>query len=262
MSSINQSGKPCKPTPPSAPRLLDQLRQTIRYRHLSLSTEKTYAYWVRWFIRWHGLKHPAEMGGPEVEAFLSWLATERRVSPSTHKQALSAILFLYLRVLNVQLPWMAEIGRSSQRKRIPVVLTTDEVTNLLGRMQGETGLIAQTLYGTGMRHMEALKLRVKDIESGIGQSSCATARVARTASSCCRKRWKAQYANSLLAPASFGKKTARNNAWEFGSRTHWKGNFHGPANRGRGSGYFPRLNSPRIHAPGSCAAITCTSSAR
>jgi integron integrase len=112
------------------------------------------------------MKHPSEMGGAEVAAFLSWLANERRVAPSTHRQALSAILFLYQRVLEVQLPWMAEIGRPPARRRIPVVLTEEETTRVLGRMQGETGLIAHVLYGTGMRHMEALKLRVKDIEFG------------------------------------------------------------------------------------------------
>lgn len=93
-------------TPP--PRLLDQLRGRLRYRHYSLSTEKLYVYWARFFIRFHGLRHPRGMGGPEIEAFLTHLANERQVSPSTHKQALSAILFLYKEVLGQDLPWMQE----------------------------------------------------------------------------------------------------------------------------------------------------------
>jgi hypothetical protein len=96
MSSINQRGNPCNPAirpPLTATRLLDQVRERIRYKHFSISTEKIYVYWIRWFVRWHGLKHPAEMGGPEVEAFLSYLANERRLSASAHRQALSALLF-------------------------------------------------------------------------------------------------------------------------------------------------------------------------
>lgn len=94
-------------------RLLDQLRERIRYAHYSLRTEKTYVYWVRFFIRFHKLRHPTEMGSTEVEAFLTHLANDRHVSPSTHRQALSAILYLYKEVLNVDLPWMQEIGRPS-----------------------------------------------------------------------------------------------------------------------------------------------------
>jgi integrase len=167
MSSINQRGKPCEPSsrpPLTATRLLDQVRERIRYKHFSISTEKIYVYWIRWFVRWHGLKHPAEMGGPEVETFLSYLANERRLSASAHRQALSALLFLYREVLEVDLPWMAEIGRPRPSSHIPVVLTAGEVRNLLACMQGEEALVARLLYGTGMRLAEGLKLRVKDIE--------------------------------------------------------------------------------------------------
>jgi integron integrase len=164
MYRINKSAKPCNRPPLTATRLLDRVRERIRYRHFSISTEKTYVYWIRWFIRWNGLKHPADMGAPEVEAFLSFLAKDRQVSASTHRQALSALLFLYQEVLEVDLPWMAEIGRPKPRLHIPVVLTMGEVRSLLACMQGEERLVARLLYGTGMRLMEALKLRVKDIE--------------------------------------------------------------------------------------------------
>ena len=149
-------------------RLLDQLRERIRYMHYSLQTEKAYVYWARFFIRWHGragvMRHPRDMGQSEVEAFLTMLATERQVSPATHRQALNAILFLYKQVLSVDLPWMQSIGRPPERKRVPVVLTVGEVQALLSLMPGIEGVLARLLYGTGMRLAEGLNLRVKDVD--------------------------------------------------------------------------------------------------
>ncbi len=162
MYSINQSAKPCKPALMSK-RLLDQLRERIRYMHYSLRTEEAYVYWVRFFIRWHGLRHPRDMGAPEVERFLTHLATERRVSASTHKQALSALLYLYKEVLDKDIPWMQDLARPATRHRIPTVLTVAETQRLLLCMNGVTGLFAHLLYGTGLRLMEGLRLRVKDI---------------------------------------------------------------------------------------------------
>jgi integron integrase len=154
-----------RPLPPlKSVRLLDQLRERIRYLHYTISTEQTYVYWVKGFIRFHGVRHPAEMGRAEIEAFLSWLANERRVAVSTHKQALSALLFLYGKVLGIDLPWMNDIGRPRTKRRLPVVLTPDEVARLLCLMAGEHRLLAQLLYGTGMRINEGLQLRVKDID--------------------------------------------------------------------------------------------------
>jgi integron integrase len=149
-------------------RLLDQVRERIRYMHYSLSTEKTYLYWVRFFIRWNGrngtMRHPRDMGAPEVERFLTMLATERNVSASTHNQALSAVLFLYREVLAIELPWLEGINRPAQKRRIPSVLTKDEVAGLLAHMEGQTALIARLLYGTGMRLMEGMRLRIKDVD--------------------------------------------------------------------------------------------------
>ncbi|NPC55697.1 integron integrase [Caenimonas sp. S4] len=167
MTSYENTGKPRTPLfrpPLQAPRLLGQLRERLRYLHYSLRTEQTYVYWVRFFIHFSGIKHPRDMGKPEVEAFLTMLATERKVSVSTHRQALSAILFLYKEVLGHELPWLQEIGRPSPKRRIPAVLTMAEVQRLLGFIDGETGLLARLLYGTGMRLMEGLSLRVKDID--------------------------------------------------------------------------------------------------
>jgi integron integrase len=156
-------------TPPlQSTRVLDQLRERIRYMHYSLSTEQVYVYWVRFFIRWSArsgqMRHPRDLGAPDVEAFLSMLATERKVSASTHNQALSAVLFLYREVLGVALPWLDNINRPTQKRRIPSVLTKDEVAGLLAHMDGQTALLARLLYGTGMRLMEGMRLRIKDVD--------------------------------------------------------------------------------------------------
>jgi integron integrase len=153
------------PAPPlRATRLLDQVRERLRYGHYSLSTERSYVHWVRWFVRFHGLRHPREMGAPEVEQFLAWLANHRGVFVSTHKQALAALVFLYKHVLGIDLPWLQEIGRPRSPHRLPVVLSRTEVQRLLAAATGEHQLVLRLLYGTGMRKMEALRLRVKDLD--------------------------------------------------------------------------------------------------
>lgn len=146
------------------PRLLDLLRERIRYKHYSLRTERAYVHWVRAFIRQQGMRHPRDMGAAEVEQFLCLLANERNVAPSTHNQALSALLFLYREALDIDLPWMNEIGRPKKRERVPVVLSRTEVSRLLGMIEGIEGDLARLLYGTGMRLMEGLRLRVKDLD--------------------------------------------------------------------------------------------------
>jgi integron integrase len=149
---------------PPSPTLLEVLRREIRARHMSLRTEDTYVYWVRDFVRYHGRRHPRDMGPADAEAYLSMLANRRRVAASTHNQALSALLFLYRAVLKVELPWLQNLQRPKRPQRLPVVLTVDEVTAVLSRMAGEYGLLARLLYGTGMRINEALHLRVKDVD--------------------------------------------------------------------------------------------------
>ena len=147
-----------------ATRLLGQVREQARYRHYSLRTEDAYVYWVRFFVRWHGLKHPRDMGASHVQAFLTMLASERRASSSTHSQALSALLFLYREVLGMGLPWLQALDRPRYTRRIPAVLTQDEVALLFAALQDEVQLLARLLYGTGMRLMEGLRLRVKDVD--------------------------------------------------------------------------------------------------
>lgn len=150
--------------PARAPRLLDEVRDRIRSMHYSIRTEEAYLHWIKGFIRFHGLRHPKDMAQTELEAYLAWLANERQVSASTHKQALSALLFLYRHVLRLEFPWLAEIGRPKATRRLPVVLTPSEVTTVLQAIDPAHRLIGQTLYGTGLRLMEGLRLRVKDID--------------------------------------------------------------------------------------------------
>ena len=152
------------PVAPRPPKLLERMRIHLRTRHYSIRTEEAYIDWARRFIVFHGKRHPQEMGAAEVEAFLSHLAVDRLVSASTQNQAKAALLYLYKQVLETDLPWLNEVVQAKTPKRLPVVLTPTEVRELLLHMDGTTGLIAQLLYGTGMRLLEALRLRVKDVE--------------------------------------------------------------------------------------------------
>lgn len=146
------------------PRLLEQVRRRLRAKHYSLRTEQAYVYWIRRFILANGKRHPRLMGAPEVEAFLSHLANDGKVSASTQNQALSAVLFLYREVLGIELPWMGNVTRAKRPRRLPAVLSVAEVQEVLARMEGRPWLIASLLYGTGLRLMECLRLRVQDVD--------------------------------------------------------------------------------------------------
>ncbi len=152
--------------PPRAPRLFDEIRRVVRVKHYSKRTEQAYLGWAKRFILANNKQHPRDLGGPEVEAFLSDLAVRGNVAAGTQNQALSAILFLYREVLNIDLPWMDGVVRAKRPQRVPTVLSRQEVTTLLALMEGRSGLLASLLYGTGMRLMEGLRLRVKDIDFG------------------------------------------------------------------------------------------------
>jgi integron integrase len=146
------------------PRLLDQARERMRVKHYSLRTEESYLHWIRRFVLHHGKRHPRDMAAAEVEAFLSHLATEGRVSASTQNQALAALLFLYREVLGVELPWMEGIVRAKRPARLPVVLTEAEVRALLAQLDGTRWIAVSLLYSSGMRLLEGLRLRVKDVD--------------------------------------------------------------------------------------------------
>ena len=145
------------------PRLLDEVRDRLRLKHYSLRTERAYVDWIKRYILFHDKLHPRDLGARHVEAFLTDLAVGRKVSASTQNQALAALLFLYKEVLGIELPWLDDIVRAKKPQRLPVVLTVVEVQRLLARLDGSHGLMARMLYGTGMRLMECVRLRVKDV---------------------------------------------------------------------------------------------------
>ncbi|GAB6141650.1 integron integrase [Methylosoma difficile] len=146
------------------PKLLDQVRAKIRLKHYSIRTEQAYTDWIRRFILHFGKRHPREMGAAEVEQFLSHLAVVGQVSASTQNQARSALLFLYKEVLGIELPWLENVELAKTGKRLPVVLTREEVQAILSRLTGTHWLVGSLLYGTGMRILECLRLRVQDVD--------------------------------------------------------------------------------------------------
>ncbi len=150
------------PTPP--PKLLDQVRGKIRLKHYSIRTEQAYTDWIKRFILHFDKKHPREMGAAEVEQFLTHLAVHGKVAASTQNQAKAALLFLYREVLAIELPWLDNVEQAKVPKRLPVVLNRDEIQAILSRLTGTQWLIASLLYGTGMRIMECLRLRVQDVD--------------------------------------------------------------------------------------------------
>lgn len=151
---------------PRTPRLLDQVRQALRLRHYSRRTEEAYLLWVRRFVLFHGKRHPRDLGPAEVERFLGHLATQRNVAASTQNQALNALLFLYNKVLAIELPWMDAIVRAKRPARLPVVLTRAEARAVLERVEGTPRLAVALLYGSGLRLLECCHLRVKDVDFG------------------------------------------------------------------------------------------------
>jgi len=151
------------------PKLLDRMRIAIRARHYSIRTEESYVAWAKRYILFHNKKHPSAMGAEQINEFLTHLAVERNVSASTQNQALCALLFLYRDVLREEVPWMTDLIRVKRSRRIPVVLTRMEVKRLIAQVQGTPRLVIELLYGTGMRMLEGLRLRVKDLDFARGE---------------------------------------------------------------------------------------------
>ena len=146
------------------PKLLARVRDRLRVLHYSYRTEQSYVAWIKRFILFHGKRHPGSMGKPEVEAFLTYLATQRHVSASTQNQALSAVLFLYKQVLQIEIGWIEDVVRAKQPQRAPVVMTSGEVAQVMRRLSGLHWLMAMLMYGTGLRVMECMRLRVQDVD--------------------------------------------------------------------------------------------------
>ena len=145
-------------------RLLDRVRNTIRALHYSRKTEHAYCYWIRFFIKFHRCRHPTELGAKDISTFLTWLAVHRQVSASTQNQAFNAILFLYNKVLDIRLEHITEVVRAKRSRRIPVVFSRTEVAAILSALKQPYRLMAGLMYGSGLRVMETLRLRLKDID--------------------------------------------------------------------------------------------------
>jgi len=154
---------------PEKPGLLEQVRRALRLKHYSIRTEAAYVQCIKRFIIFHGKRHPAQMGADEIRQYLSHLATDCRVAASTQNQALSALLFLYREVLDVELPFVAGITRAKRPARVPVVLTPEEAARIIAQLCGIYRLMAGLLYGSGLRVMECVRLRVKDLDFGYRQ---------------------------------------------------------------------------------------------
>jgi integron integrase len=168
--SFSNVSRAASAAPPAVrQKLLPRVRAALRLRHYSPRTEAVYVRWIQRFIQFHGRRHPSEMGSAEVTAFLASLAVGGRVSASTQNQALAALLFLYGEVLGHQVAWVANLVRAKSPPRIPVVLTRDEVRAIVGHMHGVPQLVARLLYGTGVRLLEGLSLRVKDVDFGLNE---------------------------------------------------------------------------------------------
>ena len=177
-----------QPNAPRAPKLLDRVRETMRTSRYSPRTEGAYVDWIKRYIRFHGIRHPQEMGADEVKAFLSHLATQMNVAASTQNQAFSALLFLYQDVLKKRLPWIDDIVRASRPKKVPVVFTQEEARQVLSRMTGSPRLMAHLLYGSGLRVMECVRLRVKDVDLGYLQITLRNGKGGRNGKDACRIR--------------------------------------------------------------------------
>jgi len=229
--------------PPSLPaaaphnktKLVDQVRDVIRRKHFSIRTEQSYVDWIRRFILFHNKRHPREMAEAEVTEFLSHLARDGRVAASTQNQALSALLFLYKQVLKQEIGWLEGVERAKRPARLPVVLTRDEVHKIFSHLHGTPRLMAGLLYGSGLRLMECVRLRVKDVDFGYGVSSCATARVPRIESRCCQSIWR-----NPLSVTSKKYKRSMQRTWKLASaasscRTRSRENIRARQRNGRGS---------------------------
>ena len=162
------------------PKLLDRVRRLSRLRHYSRRTEQAYVFWSKRFIRFHGLRHPSELGREQVTLFLSHLACERHVSASTQNQALASLLFLYREVLGVELPWLDGFERARCSRHVPVVLSPQEVRRVLAHLTGTHWLMASLFYGAGLRLLECCTLRVKDLDFAYSQITVRDGKGGRT----------------------------------------------------------------------------------
>jgi len=241
-----------------SPRLLDQVRDRLRVKHYSIRTEDTYLQWIRRFIFFHGKKHPREMGGPQVEAFLSHLATVGRVAASTQNQALSALLFLYREVLQVQLPWMDGVVRAKRPKHVSVVLTENEVGALLAQLEGTLWLVVSLLYSSGTRLLEGLRLRVKDVDFERHEITVRDGKGARDRVTMLPARLVEPLGSHLARVRGLHERDLAEGYGEVICLLRWRANTRKPDAAGSGSTFFRRVAARSIQQTASFGGIIWT----
>ena len=196
-----------KPTAAPPKKLLDQVREILHLKHYSRSTEKTYLSWIKRFILFHNKRHPQEMGESEIKEFLTYLAIKKNVAASTQNQAFHALLFLYRHVLHKKLQESIQAVRAKRPQRLPTVLGREEARQIIEAMEGVEKLVIQILYGCGLRLMECLHLRVKDIGFELNQIAIHDAKARKAAGLCCRKPSKSHYRPICDASVSCTRRT-------------------------------------------------------
>jgi len=223
------------------PKLLDRVRNAIRVRHYSPRTEEAYVLWIRRFILYHGKRHPSSMGAEEVNAFLSHLAVDRTVSASTQNQALAALLFLYRDVLQEPLPWIDDIVRAQRPDRLPVVLTVEEVRQVIAAVSSPVArLVVQLLYGSGLRLLEALMLRVKDVDFARGQLTVRDPKWKHDRTTMLPSAVTAELHEQIVQARLVHEDDLRADGAKSGCRTPSPGSFRMPRAMRGGSGSFRR----------------------
>ena len=225
------------------PTLLEQFRHRIRFKHYSIRTEDAYVQFARRFILFHGKRHPREMGADEIRQFLSRLATEGNVSASTQNQALAAILFLYKEVLGIEPPAVEGVMRAKRPARVPVVLTRGEVASVLSQLSGTYHTMAAPLYGAGLRLMECVRLRAKDVDFGYMQITVRDGKGEKTAAPFCPKPSPSRCGSSSRGPNFSTRKTCGAASGASSCPTRSSANTRTPGGNGAGSGCSPR----RVH---------------
>jgi integron integrase len=254
-STVHEAG----PAEPSKPRLLDRVRAALRLRHYSRRTEDAYAAWIRRYILFHGKRHPADMGRPELTAFLSSLAVEGRVAASTQNQALSALLFLYREVLEVEVPWLDDVVRAKRPQRLPIVLTRDEVRAVIRPLRGMPRLMASLLYGSGLRLLECCRLRVQDIDFGSNQIVVRGAKGDKDRTTILPSAIKPDLVHHLEHVHAQYRRDVQNGAGWVELPTALSRKYPNAGRNGCGSGCSRRRGPTATASPASFAGTTCTS---
>ena len=239
--------------------LLEQVRRAVRTRHLSRRTEKAYVRWVYRFVRYHGTRHPAGMGASEVRVFLSYLAVERNVSASTQNQALAALLFLYRHVLEVELPALGDVVPARRPRRLPVVLTREEVRLVLLELKGTHVLVASLLYGAGLRLLEGLRLRVKDLDFDSHSLVVRRGKGAKDRVSVLPERLVSGLGSTWSASGGSTRPMWRWATAACGSRRRWRASIRLRIGAGAGSTYSRRGAGLRTRCRARCGVTISTS---